>query len=484
MVERFSESAINNLFHFTQEKLKPLYASSVILQNLDNLIFTAFLAVFVVSTFLPSDTIGIVSLIAAGLTFVKLLVKPETRLEASTADLWLLAYFMIVIVSLFGSSAFTLSFHGFIKIVIYLLFYLSVRLYLKDNKDKIPFIIGVIALCAGSEAVVGLLQNSSQVAEISTWQDVSNINPEEVMTRVYGTLKPLNPNLLGGYLVAAIPALFGMTGYCFLENKKTTCHPELDSGSSTVAACSNLIGGRCRNKFGMTNKTTLIYSILTILASVTLFATGCRGAYLGLMVILAGIFAVGVKFLWHNHKKTCLTIIGSAVAFITGAILFVGSLRVRVLSIFSFRADSSNSFRFNVYQSSWEMFKDNWLLGIGIGNQNFREVYGLYMKTGFDALSAYNIFLEIAVESGVFALIAFVGFIIILVKNGVRFIINSDDKRAVIIASTALVCICALMVHGLVDTVFFRPQIQFVFWTMVAILQNFSSHRELSEAIQ
>ena len=29
------------------------------------------------------------------------------------------------------------------------------------------------------------------------------------------------------------------------------------------------------------------------------------------------------------------------------------------------------------------------------------------MKTGFDALSAYNIYLEIAVESGIFALIAF-----------------------------------------------------------------------------
>ena len=28
------------------------------------------------------------------------------------------------------------------------------------------------------------------------------------------------------------------------------------------------------------------------------------------------------------------------------------------------------------------------------------------------------------------------------------------------------------MVHGFVDTVFFRPQIQFVFWTMVAIVSS------------
>ncbi len=129
------------------------------------------------------------------------------------------------------------------------------------------------------------------------------------------------------------------------------------------------------------------------------------------------------------------------------------------------RQDSSNSFRFNVYQSSFEMFKDNWLLGIGVGNQNFREIYGLYMKTGFDALSAYNVFLEIAVESGVFALIAFVGFLVLTVKNALK---NMD-----IFTGIALVSICSCLVHGLTDTVFFRPQIQFVFWTMAAVANSY-----------
>ena len=156
---------------------------------------------------------------------------------------------------------------------------------------------------------------------------------------------------------------------------------------------------------------------------------------------------------------------------ITAALMFLTSLRARVLSIFAMRQDSSNSFRFNVYHSSIDMFKDNWLLGIGIGNQNFREIYGLYMKTGFDALSAYNIFLEIAVESGVFALIAFVGFLITLIKNSIQYIKKSENVKNVILISTALISICAVCIHGFVDTVFFRPQIQFVFWTMVAIVR-------------
>lgn len=263
------------------------------------------------------------------------------------------------------------------------------------------------------------------------------LNPEEVMTRVYGTLKPYNPNLLGGYFVAGIPALLGLSAY-YIADKKY--------------------------------KWSIIWLLMGFLSVITLFLTGCRGSYIGMLVIMALMFAVSAKYLWNNYKKIYLSLIGGVVALMTMAVLLVSSLRARVLSIFAMRQDSSNSFRFNVYHSSVEMFKDNWLLGIGVGNMNFREIYGLYMKTGFDALSAYNIFLEIAVESGIFALIAFVGYLITLIKSGINLIIKSNDIKTVALVASAVISICAVCIHGLVDTVFFRPQIQFIFWTMAAII--------------
>ena len=123
------------------------------------------------------------------------------------------------------------------------------------------------------------------------------------------------------------------------------------------------------------------------------------------------------------------------------------------------------------------MFKDNWLLGIGVGNKNFREIYGLYMKTGFDALSAYNIYLETAVESGVFALIAFLGFVVTMSINAVKFILRSTDMEQVIFASISIIAIWAVMFHGLVDTIYFRPQLQFMFWTYVAVISTLLSNR-------
>ncbi len=429
----------NKILKFTQEKSDYLYNNSLFLQNIDKLIFASILLVFLSSTVMSSDVIGFIALITVFLTVVKILTKPNETLSCKSFELWLLAYFMIVIISLAGSTLFHLSLKGFFKTFTYMAFYFSLVQYLKNNKNKIPYLLGAIGLSVSFEAVTGFLQNFSHVEEISGWQDVSGLNPEEVMTRVYGTLKPYNPNLLGGYFVAGIPSLYGLASY-FLADKKYKF----------------AIGG----------------ILLALFSTLTLFLTGCRGSYIGMMVIFCGMFAVSAKYLWQNYKTIYLSIVGGVVGLATTAVLLVSSLRARVLSIFAMRQDSSNSFRFNVYHSSVDMFKDNWLLGIGVGNQNFREIYGLYMKTGFDALSAYNIFLEIAVESGVFALIAFVGFLVTLVKNSVKFILTSADTKSVIFVATALISICAVCIHGLVDTVFFRPQIQFVFWTMVGIIRT------------
>ena len=429
----------SNLIRFTQEKTQYLYENSLFLQNIDKLIFASVIAVFLSSTVMSSDVIGFIALITVFLTIVKILTKPHEKLDCKNFELWLLAYFMIVIISLAGSTLFHLSLKGFFKTFTYLAFYFSMVQYLKSNRNKLPYVLAAIGICVSFEAVAGFLQNFAHVDEISTWQDVSKLNPEEVMTRVYGTLKPYNPNLLGGYFVAGIPSLYALAAYYFAGKKL---------------------------KFSLT---ALAFALLS---TITLFLTGCRGSYIGMMVILISMFAVSAKNLWNNYKQIYLTAVGSVIAFGTAAALFVSSLRARVLSIFAMRQDSSNSFRFNVYHSSVEMFKDNWLLGIGVGNQNFREIYGLYMKTGFDALSAYNIFLEIAVESGIFALIAFMGFLITLIKNSINFILKSTDTKAVIISSAAIISIIAVCIHGLVDTVFFRPQIQFIFWTMVAVART------------
>ena len=427
----------NSIFKFFQDRLGILYENSLLLQNIDKFILTFILITYVSSTFMNSDYIGFFALIVIFLTAVKLFIMPKSKLEFNHYEIWLIAYFMIVVISLFGSSLFALSLKGFFKTFIYITFYFSIALHLKDNMKNIPWVLGTIALCVFGEGLLGVFQSTLHLEAISTWQDTSNLNPEDVISRVYGSLKPLNPNLYGGYLVAGLPIVIGSVFY-FLNKKAFKL--------SLCAVCACL---------------AVIYAILQ---------TGCRGAYLAMILIFGLVFLISAKFFWKTYKKIYITLISSAIGLFILMLTFVNSLRLRFLSIFAMRNDSSNSFRFNVYHSCIQMFKDNWLLGIGVGNKNFREIYGLYMKTGFDALSAYNIYLETAVESGIFALIAFLGFLFTVCYQGIKFVLSSENIEKIIYISACIIAIFAIMFHGLVDTIYFRPQLQFVFWTYIAVI--------------
>lgn len=99
------------------------------------------------------------------------------------------------------------------------------------------------------------------------------------------------------------------------------------------------------------------------------------------------------------------------------------------------------------------------------------------MKTGFDALSAYNIYLETAVESGVFALLAFLAFIWVNILGAVRYILKRKNANVIYLA-IAFISLTGILIHGFVDTVFFRPQIQFIFWIMIGIVRVLTYARQ------
>lgn len=436
---------LNSILAAFQNLLRPVYEKSFFLQNIDVLIGLNIFLAIAASTFAQSDNIGYFVIFAIILTALKVVTKPESQFKMTTADKFLLVYFLFVLISVAGSSLFYLSLKGFSKTFIYLGFYISFVHYIKEDKNRIKYVLLALAFAAFGESLIAIKQNFLSVSEISGWQDMSRLNPEEVMTRVYGTLKPYNPNLFGGYMLASLPSTLSLVYLGFI-NKNFKC---------------SLLG--------------LICCIFTAAAIVL---TGCRGAYIGFFAQLIVLALFIYKFLKPQLKKLFLIICAlfSAMAFfIISSIL---ALRARIFSIFAMRSDSSNSFRFNVYNSCIDMFKDNWLLGIGVGNQNFREIYGLYMKTGFDALSAYNIYLELAVESGIFALLAFIGFLVSNILSAVKYVFKNNNENVIYII-IALLSLIGILVHGIVDTVFFRPQIQFVFWIMVGIIRVITFEKEI-----
>jgi putative inorganic carbon (HCO3(-)) transporter len=147
----------------------------------------------------------------------------------------------------------------------------------------------------------------------------------------------------------------------------------------------------------------------------------------------------------------------------------VPAFHARVARIGTSSTDSSNLFRMNVWRATAMLIQDNWLTGIGVGNDAFRHAYALYMVPGFEALGAYNVLLEWAAEGGILACLAFLWLL------GTAMARAASLYRAGIARPWALggvAGLLGLMAHGLVDTVFFRPAVQLEFWLLLALVCN------------
>ena len=138
---------LETLFSFSQKVFEPVYNNSYFLKKIDWLIGIDIMFLILSTTTAQSDFIGYFGIFAILLTFVKLLTKKNTNLEFSVSDKFLLAYFVIVLISVAGSSLFYLSLKGFFKTITYLGFYISAVCYFKDNRDKIKYFFWAYAVC-------------------------------------------------------------------------------------------------------------------------------------------------------------------------------------------------------------------------------------------------------------------------------------------------------------------------------------------------
>ncbi len=445
MVESTFLELKNRIYAFCQQKSQRFVENSLILSHIDDFIMLFMTATIVGSTFLPSEKIGLLAIGAILLTFLKLFTKKGAAVRIAPWDCALVVYFAICLISTFNSELLTQSVHGFLKTVIYIFYYFCALNYFQTNSKKIKYFFLLIGLMCAFQSVIAIIQNLGGVEQISTWQDSNYLNPEDAISRAYGTLLPFNPNLLGGYLVAGLPCIIA-GGMIFLLKKNY--------------------------------KRFVVNLLAFFVCAVAVFLTGSRGAYLGLGATIFAFILLFSKIIYTDFldfekvKYYWKWFVGGVLSFIALVFVCTPQILKRLLSIFILRGDSSTSFRMNVYNSSWHMFLDNWILGIGTGNQTFREIYGLYMLTGFDALSTYSVPLEIAVEAGVFALIAYIAFIGLFLYYSFKFIsekVSLDVVVKKVVVSASILTIVGVMTHGLFDTIYFRPQVQFLFWTTIAM---------------
>jgi putative inorganic carbon (HCO3(-)) transporter len=398
--------------------------------------FSIMLLIFL-SPFIPTDANATLVIFAVLATSLKHFLRPETiSRKTDILTFTVLAYFAISLVAVGSSPYFMASVKGFAKMIIYMLAYFVFLVNLLTIKN-IRLIIWTMIAAASIVSAYGVYQFYIKVEPYqgALWDDPNATSYKT--TRVYSFLK--NPNLLAGYLIptASLTAVF----------------------------------------YYITSGWTRIVVIISLgLQIACLYFTYSRGGWLA-VIGMAGVIFLGslIIFAQKIFKSKILKygLIASIVLGLAGiiAVLIASPATLeRFTSIFTTRGHSSNSFRMNVWISCWEMFKDNLLIGIGPGNTTFELIYPLYMFSGFKALSAYNIFLETAVETGILGLLIFIFMLIIHSFRAIWGIISNIDYSSRILLMGSLAGLSGLIIQGMFDTVWYRPQVHILLWFLLAII--------------
>lgn len=167
-----------------------------------------------------------------------------------------------------------------------------------------------------------------------------------------------------------------------------------------------------------------------------------------------------------------LILLTSLTCVLVLAVVFLEPVRDRVFSIFADREDSSNNFRRNVWTAVFNMIHDYPITGIGPGHSAFNKIYPIYQLPRYSALSAYSIFLEVIVETGFIGLACFLWLLIVIFNTGLVQLRRLREIKSVdgFWIMGAIAALAGTLAHNLFDTVWFRPEVNTVWWLMVGLI--------------
>ncbi|MFO5494000.1 MAG: IctB family putative bicarbonate transporter [Cuspidothrix sp.] len=430
------------LHRFLVGLLQPWRQSSILMQWADMIALALLSLIYGLAPFVSSTLTGVLLVAAVGFWLLLTLsddISPANATFVTPIHLLVLLYWVVAVISTALSPVKKAALGDLQTLTLYLLLFALCARVLRVARFR-SWLITLYLHISLIVSVYGMRQWFFGAKALATWVDPES--PLAKTTRVYSYLG--NPNLLAGYLLPAVVlSLVAMVAW----------------------------QGWIKKALALT---------MFIVNTATLILTFSRGGWIAL---LAGLFSVAVLLIywwsinmppfWRTWSLPML--LGGVVGLLVIGMLFVEPFRLRVVSIFADRQDSSNNFRKNVWEAVFQMIRDRPITGIGPGHGAFNKVYPLYQRPRYTALSAYSIFLETIVETGFLGFTCFLWLIVVTFNTGFLQLQKLREARNIegLWLIGAIATMLGMLSHGLVDTVFYRPEVNTLWWLMMAVVASY-----------
>lgn len=191
---------------------------------------------------------------------------------------------------------------------------------------------------------------------------------------------------------------------------------------------------------------------------IALMLSVSRGAVAGIIAatVFISFFSVWKKWIW---------------ACIFGLILLAVALppvRSEIASVVT-GSDASTDVHVVMWKGTVRLIQDRPIFGAGLAG--FPIVYAEYKEASHVEFfpNPDHLILTVWAEMGLAGLIVFTWIVVKYFKVGIRLVRTGDSEQRMLVVGL-LAAMVAVIVHGFVDTPYFKNDLAIVFWTMVGIM--------------
>ena len=245
-------------------------------------------------------------------------------------------------------------------------------------------------------------------------------------------------------------------------------------GAYLMIALSICIGFILKKKSSIIS---VYYSyIIFTLSGLCLLFTYSRGSWLSFIFVLVFMAIITKRYKVIIYLSTVLIVLFFFLPGIQQRKIFMfkpASAQEQSKSDFKLR-DSVvvyDADRFKIWGATLAMIKDDPLIGKGVGT--FMSRFEKY-RPDLQVQYAHNCFLQIWAESGLFSLISFILFIVVVLFKGIK----SFRKYGNIMLVSLVAGILGFMVHSFFDTDLYSLQLAIMFWMFMGLIYSLSLAEE------
>ncbi len=326
------------------------------------------------------------------------------------------------------------------------------------GKTYIPIILPLILLAVG--LIVGTLASSDlrlSLGIVKGWF----INPIILYGMVVAIFQLKNSSsLLNALIFSTLP----LSIYALIQ-VATGDFITVDHRASAWFGSANylslyLVPILLLSTYWLFEKTTLSQRIwFWVSGGLGILAVYFSFSYGGWLALIAGGLVLGIYHFRYQWKF-----------WLTGGVLLALAVATqatseRVARMINLATQSSASVRLQVWATDWLMAQKNWLTGIGLGQYPLRypevvsKLYSHPLEN--EMLHAHNLYFQFLLNLGV---VGFAGFVWLVIK-GFELIKNASLSWV----APLFAAIVAILIHGLVDTPYWKNDLSALFWVILAL---------------